>query len=77
MTGEEPERQIKLRANRREIPQDNIQLAAESDVDEICGLIMQTKPELVIIDSIQTMRCNDIASSSCTVSQIKESTARL
>lgn len=76
ITGEESERQIKLRANRLEIVQDNIQLAAESDVDEICGLIMQTKPDLVIIDSIQTMRCNDIASSSGTVSQIKESTSR-
>ncbi len=76
ITGEESERQIKLRANRLEIAQDNIQLAAESDVDEICGLIMQTKPDLVIIDSIQTMRCNDIASSSGTVSQIKESTSR-
>lgn len=76
VTGEESERQIKLRANRLEIEQDSIQVVAGSDVDEICGLIMQTKPDLVIIDSIQTMRCNDMASSSGTVSQIKESTSR-
>lgn len=76
VTGEESERQIKLRANRLEIRQDNIHLVAESDVDEICGLITNTKPDVVIIDSIQTMRCNDIASSSGTVSQIKEGTAR-
>lgn len=76
VTGEESVRQIKLRAVRLNVPQDNISLVAESDVDEICGLIEQLKPDLVVIDSIQTMRCTDIASSSGTVSQVKESTAR-
>ena len=76
VTGEESVRQIKLRAERLGVPQDNISLAAESDVDEICGLIEATKPGLVVIDSIQTMRCADIASSSGTVSQVKEGTAR-
>lgn len=76
VTGEESVRQIKLRAVRLDVPQDNISLVAESDVDEICGLIEVTKPGLVVIDSIQTMRCADISSSSGTVSQVKESTAR-
>lgn len=76
VTGEESVRQIKLRAVRLDVPQENISLVAESDVDEICGLIEQTKPDLVVIDSIQTMRCADIASSSGTVSQVKECTAR-
>ena len=58
------------------MPQDNISIVAESDVDEICGLIEQMKPDLVVIDSIQTMRCTDVASSSGTVSQVKESSAR-
>ncbi len=49
---------------------------AESDVDEICGLIESMKPDLVVIDSIQTMRCTDISSSAGTVSQVKESSAR-
>lgn len=75
VTGEESVRQIKLRAERLRVPQDNISLVAESDVDEICGLIEQMKPDLVVIDSIQTMRCTDVASSSGTVSQVKESTA--
>ena len=77
VTGEESVRQIKLRAERLGVPQENISLVAESDVDEICGLIEATKPGLVVIDSIQTMRCADISSSSGTVSQVKESTARL
>ena len=42
-------------------------------MDEICGLIEKEKPDLVVIDSIQTMRCMDISSSSGTVSQVKES----
>ena len=77
ITGEESVRQVKLRAARLKVPQDNIYLAAENDVDEICGLIEKEKPELVVIDSIQTMRCMDISSSSGTVSQVKESAARL
>ena len=77
ITGEESVRQVKLRAARLDLPQDNIYLAAENDVDEICGLIEKEKPNLVVIDSIQTMRCADISSSSGTVSQVKESTARL
>jgi DNA repair protein RadA/Sms len=76
VTGEESVRQIKLRAVRLEIPQENILLAAQSDVDEICGLIEQQKPGLVVIDSIQTMRCADVSSSAGTVSQVKESAAR-
>ena len=77
VTGEESVRQIKLRAVRLDVPQDNISIVAESDVDEICGLIEQMKPDLVVIDSIQTMRCMDISSSAGTVSQVKESAARL
>ena len=77
ITGEESVRQVKLRAARLKVPQENIYFAAENDVDEICGLIEKEKPELVVIDSIQTMRCMDISSSSGTVSQVKESAARL
>ncbi|MFI3170135.1 MAG: DNA repair protein RadA [Faecalibacterium sp.] len=77
ITGEESVRQVKLRATRLAVPQENIYLVAENDVDEICGLIEKTKPDLVVVDSVQTMRCADISSSSGTVSQVKESTARL
>lgn len=77
VTGEESVRQIKLRADRLKVPQQNIMLVAENDIEEICGLIEQMKPELVVIDSIQTMRCNDLNSATGTVSQIKECAARL
>lgn len=77
VTGEESTRQIKLRANRLKVAQENISLAAETDIDEICGLIEQTHPELVVIDSIQTMHCADVSSSAGSVSQVKECSARL
>ena len=73
ITGEESTRQIKLRALRLEVPQDGIRLAA----DDICVLIEQEKPGLVVIDSIQTMHCGDISSSAGSVSQVKECTSRL
>lgn len=77
ITGEESVRQIKLRADRLQVPQQNIHLAAETEIDDICGLIEQTKPDLVVIDSIQTMHCNDVSSSAGSVSQVKECSARL
>lgn len=77
VTGEESTRQIKLRANRLQVHQQNVSLVAETDVDEICGLIEQIRPELAVIDSIQTMHCGDVSSSAGSVSQVKECTARL
>ena len=77
ITGEESVRQIKLRADRLQVPQQNIHLAAETDIDDIRGLLEQTKPDLVVIDSIQTMHCNDVSSSAGSVSQVKECSARL
>lgn len=77
ITGEESTRQVKLRALRLKVPQEDISLAAETDIDAICDLIQATKPGLVIIDSIQTMNCSDISSSAGSVSQVKECTSRL
>ena len=77
VTGEESTRQIKLRANRLQVNQDNISLIAETEIDDICTLITQMRPDLVVIDSIQTMHCGDIPSSAGSVSQVKECSARL
>ena len=48
VTGEESTRQIKLRANRLRVAQENISLVAETEIDEICGLIEQMRPDLVV-----------------------------
>ena len=52
ITGEESTRQIKLRALRLEVPQDGIRLAAETEIDDICVLIEQEKPGLVVIEDV-------------------------
>lgn len=77
ITGEESTRQIKLRATRLRVEEENIMLAAETDIGSICDLVEQTKPGIVVIDSIQTMHCAEISSSAGSVSQVKECTARL
>lgn len=77
ITGEESVRQIKLRAARLEVEESNIFLAAETDILAICDLIEQTKPGLVVIDSIQTMHCDEINSTAGSVSQVKECSTRL
>lgn len=77
VTGEESVRQIKLRSKRLGIYEENISVAAESDVDEICALLEQTKPSFVVIDSIQTMHTSSLSSSAGSVSQVKECAARL
>lgn len=77
VTGEESVRQIKLRAKRLHVPEEHISVAAETNVDDICGLIEQNRPALVIIDSIQTMYTPALSSSAGSVSQVKECAARL
>ncbi len=77
ITGEESARQIKLRAMRLHVREENITLAAETDIGLICELIESTKPGLVVIDSIQTMHSAEISSSAGSVSQVKECSARL
>lgn len=77
VTGEESVRQIKLRSERLAIYEENITLAAESDMDEIIALIAQAKPQFVVIDSIQTMYTPTLSSSPGSVSQVKECASRL
>ena len=77
ISGEESLRQIKLRANRMGSFTGDLTFLCETSLDVIDGVITQRRPDVVIIDSIQTMRCMDISSSSGTVSQVKESAARL
>lgn len=74
VSGEESERQIKLRAERLGVASDNVYLVCETDVASILEYINQVQPEIVIIDSIQTMNCEEISSASGSVPQVREST---
>lgn len=74
VSGEESERQIKLRAERLSVVSDNVYLVSETDVASIIECINQVQPEIVIIDSIQTMNCEEISSAAGSVPQVREST---
>ena len=77
ISGEESLRQLKLRADRLGELNDRLKVMAETDLDDITGYIEKLKPEIVVIDSIQTMYNEGISSSPGTVSQIRETTAVL
>ncbi len=74
ISGEESQAQIKLRANRMGDFSANLYLLCETNLDIIRGVIEKEKPELVIIDSIQTMYSEDVSSAPGSVSQVREST---
>lgn len=77
VSGEESAEQVKLRADRLQIHNDHILFLGETDIDAIEAEIIEIKPKLVVIDSIQTMYSNEISSAPGTVSQVREITARI
>ncbi len=74
VSGEESELQIKLRAERLGVESDNLYLMSENDVGTIVETINELAPDVVIIDSIQTMHREEIASASGSVPQVREAT---
>ncbi len=77
VSGEESAEQIKLRADRLGLPQENTLIYAETRLEAILDQIRNLSPQLVVVDSIQTITTEEITSSAGTVSQIRESAARL
>ncbi|NCT94894.1 MAG: DNA repair protein RadA [Chitinophagaceae bacterium] len=75
ISGEESEQQIKMRADRLRIPNDHFYLLTETATQTIFQEIKKLKPQLVIVDSIQTLQSNLIDSSAGSVSQIRECAA--
>lgn len=75
ISGEESEQQIKMRADRLKIRNENFYLLTETSTQTIFQEIKKLKPQLVIVDSIQTLQSNLIDSSAGTVSQIRECAA--
>ena len=77
ISGEESLEQIKLRADRLNIKNDNIYFLAETDMAVIEEKLENERPELCIIDSIQTMFSGEITSAPGSVSQVREITAKI
>ena len=74
ISGEESLKQIKLRANRMGEFSENLYLLCETGLDIIRRMIEQQKPDMVVIDSIQTMYNEEVGSAPGSVSQVREST---
>lgn len=76
-SGEESVRQIKMRADRLGVKTKNLLLISETNIDVIEGVIKNASPDLVIIDSIQTVFKEEITSAPGSVSQVREATSSL
>ncbi len=74
VSGEESTKQLKLRAERLDVNSDKLFIMTETDVESICEYIKTNKPEVVMIDSIQTMNHAEIQSSPGSVTQVRECT---
>ena len=74
VSGEESQRQLKLRANRLGVNSPNLFVMTETDVEVVCEQIRTEKPDIVMIDSIQTMNLTELSSSPGSVTQVREST---
>ncbi|MBQ6848033.1 MAG: DNA repair protein RadA [Clostridia bacterium] len=77
VSGEESATQIKMRAQRIGIKGDSVSVMTETDVISICEYIKTTKPDIVMIDSIQTMQIAELPSSPGSIVQVRESTNML
>ena len=77
ITGEESERQIKLRADRLHVSGEQLYVFAETDMDRIVNAIETVDPDIVIIDSIQTISDASVQSTPGSMTQIRECTMRI
>ena len=77
VTGEESKGQIKLRAKRLGVNNDNLLIMCETDVLAIAEYIKEERPLAVIIDSIQTMYHSELSSSPGSITQVRECTTAL
>lgn len=77
ISGEESGEQIKLRADRLGVKNENLLFLSETNIENIEENILSINPKLVIIDSIQTMFSEDITSAPGSVSQVREITAKI
>ena len=74
VSGEESVRQIKIRAQRLGVKTENLYLLSVTDAEAVCDTISAEKPEIVIIDSIQTMGISSLPSSPGSITQVRECT---
>lgn len=76
-SGEESAEQIKMRADRMQVSSENCYILTETNIDKVLKVARDISPEIIIMDSIQTMRSSHLESAAGTVSQVRESTGIL
>ncbi|MBQ9860423.1 MAG: DNA repair protein RadA [Clostridia bacterium] len=77
VSGEESEGQLKLRADRLGVVCDNLFVLCENDLDTVLSAMQEERPDVVIVDSIQTMNLSEVASASGSVTQVRECTSAI
>ena len=77
VTGEESLQQVGMRAKRLNLPEKNLKMLAETNVEQICKAAQEHQPQLLVVDSIQVMHSGDVASAPGSVSQVRECAAYL
>ena len=77
VTGEESQHQLKMRAERLHIQSDSLYVLSETKLDSVLDAVETLQPEVLIIDSIQTMYNEELTSAPGTVGQVKECTLSL
>lgn len=77
VSGEESGRQLKMRAERLGCRNENLFVLIETDLDEICGAVDRLSPDVLIVDSIQTMYHASLESTPGSVPQVKDCTMAL
>jgi len=77
ISGEESPEQIRLRADRLGTPADRVQLLAATDFETVAAALEKNRPQLAIVDSIQTLYVEEISSAPGSVSQVREAAAGL
>ncbi len=77
VTGEESLQQVGMRAKRLGLPEKNLKMLAETQVETICQLATEHQPRLLVVDSIQVMHSGEVPSAPGSVSQVRECAAYL
>lgn len=77
VTGEESLQQVTARARRLSLPEDKLNLYPETHVEKIIAACKKQQPRFLVVDSIQTLFTSDVQSAPGSVSQVRESAARL
>ena len=77
VSGEESERQLKLRAQRLQVDAASLYILSETRFSDMLEAVQKLQPDILIVDSIQTMYCEENESSPGSVSQVKDATMHL